>query len=202
MIESFLTLDTEFGPFEIKEKGSRFLSYAFPVGDALEAESVVQALWKKYYDATHICYGYRFGEGVETGFRYNDNGEPSGTAGLPIYQEIVRSDIFNILVVSIRYFGGVKLGTGGLTRTYGASAREALQNVVPVTVELKEELRLSTEFDFLGTVMYIVNTVSGTEIKAQDYTASGVDFTFRIPVAAVERFKLLLKEKSNGRYML
>lgn len=71
-----------------------------------------------------------------------------------------------------------------------------------MTVELKEELRLSTEFDFLGTVMYIVNTVSGTEIKAQDYTASGVDFTFRIPVAAVERFKLLLKEKSNGRYML
>ena len=199
MIETFLTVTKEHGPFEIKEKSSRFISHIFPINNSEEAEAIVKKMWKQHYDATHICYAYRVGRGLETSFRYNDDGEPNGTAGLPIYNEIKKNELFNILVLSIRYYGGTKLGTGGLQRAYSASAREVLEQCSPTTIHIMEKVDASIEFDFLGTMMHIINTTTGSKILEQNYTEKGVDFVVDIPIAKAQSFKDVLREKSSGK---
>ena len=98
MIEQFKTIFKSTQPIEIKEKNSRFISQCFPVSTKDEAEETVKKLWKEHYDCTHICFAYLLGEGEISVFRYSDDGEPSGTAGLPIYNEILRKELFNVLV--------------------------------------------------------------------------------------------------------
>ena len=110
---------------EIKVQGSRFLAAVFPVTDTALVDSCIAAIRKEYHDATHHCFAYRLGT-EETRFRYGDDGEPNGTAGKPILAAIDREGVTNTLVVVTRYFGGVKLGTGGLARAYGKAAQSAL----------------------------------------------------------------------------
>ena len=103
------------GPAEAiyKEKSSKFLAYAYPVESEEEIRTLLDALRKKYYDATHHCYAWRLGPHGET-FRANDDGEPSGTAGRPILGQLLSNELVNCLIVVVRYFGGIKLGTSGL----------------------------------------------------------------------------------------
>ena len=108
-----------------KIKGSRFLGFVCPVQDEEQALQHVEALRKRFYDARHWCWAYRLGRGRDV-FRYQDDGEPSGTAGRPILQEIDGRELTDVLVVVVRYFGGTKLGTGGLARAYGDAARATL----------------------------------------------------------------------------
>ena len=109
------------------EKRSKFLAFAFPVYSVEEIKGIVAEYQKKYYDARHVCYAYMLG--VErTVFRANDNGEPSGTAGKPILGQINSNNLTNILIVVVRYFGGIKLGTGGLIVAYRMAAAEVLAN--------------------------------------------------------------------------
>ncbi len=110
----FLTIRSISGPNEFKEKGSRFISYIYPVSEKERAEEILDESRKKYYDSTHVCFGYRIGAGEEKNLRYSDDGEPSGTAGLPILNELRSRELFNALIVVIRYYGGTKLGTGAL----------------------------------------------------------------------------------------
>ena len=110
---------------EIKIKGSRFLAEAIPVSSVEEADAALLAIKKRDYDATHHCSAYRIGSDGNT-FRYNDDGEPNSSAGLPIYRQIEGRNLTNALVVVIRYYGGTKLGTGGLVRAYGEAASLAL----------------------------------------------------------------------------
>ncbi|MDD3966146.1 MAG: YigZ family protein [Candidatus Neomarinimicrobiota bacterium] len=111
---------------KISVRGSKFLGFAYPVQDAEAVAMHLEALRKRYFDATHHCYAWQLGYGETLRFRYSDDGEPSGTAGKPIYQILQQREVTNILVVSVRYFGGTKLGTGGLIRAYGRSASETL----------------------------------------------------------------------------
>ncbi|MDD5710147.1 MAG: IMPACT family protein [Candidatus Marinimicrobia bacterium] len=111
---------------KISVRGSKFLGFAFPVQNTEDVAVHLEALRKRYFDATHHCFAWQLGYGETLRFRYNDDGEPSGTAGKPIYQAILQRDVTNILVVSVRYFGGSKLGTGGLIRAYGQSASGTL----------------------------------------------------------------------------
>ncbi|MBP5590481.1 YigZ family protein [bacterium] len=199
MIEQYKTLFEPTQPIEIKEKNSRFISQCFPVSTKEEAEEIIKKLWKIHYDCTHICFAYLLGEGETAAFRYSDDGEPSGTAGLPIYNEILRKELFNILVTSVRYYGGIKLGTGGLTRTYGASARAALDSCEIETVIIKKELTLDIPFDFTGIAMSYIGRFEGLEIKSTTYTESGSSLTVRIPIALVEKFIAEMVEKSGGK---
>jgi uncharacterized YigZ family protein len=201
VIETFLTIDRIFGPEEIKEKSSRFISYIYPIKTKEEAETEIAGLRKKFYDSTHVCFAYRLGEGVENYFRYNDDGEPSGTAGLPIYNEIRSKAYFNVLAAVVRYYGGTKLGTGGLTRAYGRTAKLVLDASTPVTIRIMRLVSLSFPYDFTGELMHLVNRFA-IQIQKQDYSSQGISMNLKVPVGSLEEFEHLITERSGGKIKL
>lgn len=138
-----------------KEKGSKFIAYAYPIVAEEEAKEIVQGLKKEFYDARHHCYAYRIGPKGES-FRMNDDGEPSSTAGRPIYGQLLSFDVTNILVVVIRYFGGTKLGVSGLINAYQAATSDALQNstIVEKTVDITYEAQFG--YPMLNEVMKVI----------------------------------------------
>ncbi len=133
---------------EIKVKGSRFIGETFPVATVAEAEARIAEVRKQAHDATHHCTAYRVGAAGEH-YRYNDDGEPSGSAGPPILRQIDARGLTNTLVVVTRYFGGTKLGVGGLVRAYGAAAAEALDASGIEERVLRVPIRL--RFDYADT---------------------------------------------------
>ncbi len=151
----FLTLSKASVEGVYKEKGSKFLAYAYPLTDPGRADDLVQLLKKMHPKARHWCYAWR--TGVENpSFRYNDDGEPNNSAGKPIYGQIQSFGLTNVLIVVVRYFGGTKLGVGGLIVAYRSAARLALENAVIVEKMLTEELHLRFEYANLEKVMRLV----------------------------------------------
>lgn len=130
-----------------KEKMSKFISFAIPVSCADEAKEIVKSYQKKYYDARHVCWAYMIGTD-RSEFYSNDNGEPSGTAGKPILGQINSFNLTNILIVVIRYFGGIKLGTSGLIVAYKTAAASAIEN--GEIIECHEQAQLSFTFPYLS----------------------------------------------------
>ncbi len=128
-----------------REKGSKFIAMACPVGSVEEVRDVLVSVRKKYYDARHVCYAYMLGA-ERTEFRANDDGEPSGTAGRPILGQINSRHLTDVLVIVVRYFGGVLLGTGGLIVAYKEAAAEALD--AAGMVERQVELALTICFGY------------------------------------------------------
>ncbi|MBR2638857.1 MAG: YigZ family protein [Bacteroidaceae bacterium] len=137
------------------EKRSKFLSFAIPVTTVEEVKVYVEAFQKKYYDARHVCYAYRLGERGDQE-RANDNGEPSGTAGKPILGQIHSKELTNVLVIVVRYFGGVKLGTSGLIVAYRIAAAEALDSVEHIEKTINDEIVLHFPYELLNEVLRIV----------------------------------------------
>ena len=137
------------------EKRSKFLAFAIPVQSLDDVKREVEFYQKKYYDARHVCYAYRLGERREL-FRANDNGEPSGTAGKPILGQIDSRELTNVLVVVVRYFGGIKLGTSGLIVAYKAAAAEALDATEHVEKTINGEILLKFSYPLLNDVLRIV----------------------------------------------
>lgn len=137
------------------EKRSKFLAFAMPVETLEEVKELVAQYTKKYYDARHVCYAYMLGAERKE-FRANDNGEPSGTAGRPILGAINSHELTNVLIVVIRYFGGIKLGTGGLVVAYKEAALAAITNGVIVEKLVEEDVRVVFEYPYLNQVMRIV----------------------------------------------
>jgi len=146
-----------------KDKGSRFLAFAYPV----DHEEEIAALKKQYHDARHHCYAWQLGTGVDR-FRVNDDGEPSGSAGKPIHGQILSRELTQILVVVVRYFGGTLLGTGGLINAYRSAAAEALDGAV--IVEKKVESRFLLEFTYTGMnrVMKVIRDLNAA-IETQQF---------------------------------
>lgn len=130
-----------------REKMSRFLAFATPVTSADEAKAVVKEFAKKYFDARHVCWAYMIGADRKE-FQSNDNGEPSGTAGKPILGQINSFGLTNVVIVVVRYFGGIKLGTSGLIVAYREAAKEALQ--AAEIIECHEETRITFTFPYLA----------------------------------------------------
>ena len=150
-----------------KEKGSKFLSFAMPVSTADQAKEIVKEYRKKYYDARHVCYAYMIGA-ERTDFRANDDGEPSGTAGRPILGQINSRELTNVLVIVIRYFGGILLGTGGLVVAYKEATADALDRTE--IIEKTVDIRISISFDYvlMNDVMRVIKDVNA-QITAQTY---------------------------------
>lgn len=197
--ERFDSVNKSAGPVEIKEKNSRFISWIFPAQTAEEAEKRVAELWKKYHNATHICYGWRIGQGIEDSVRTNDDGEPSGTAGQPILNEIRKHDLFNAVLCVVRYFGGVKLGTGGLLRAYRASAEAVLKTVRPVTVVPMAAIRFSVPYGQIGAVMQVFNTTENARMTEPVYSQEKAEYTVEVPVKMKEDFKMNITGATSGQ---
>jgi len=164
MIESFQTIATTTEGL-YKSKGSKFISFALPVKTVEEIKEVISGFRKKFHDARHICYAYVLGsEGTE--FRANDDGEPSGTAGRPILGQIHSKGITDVLVVVVRYFGGVLLGTGGLVSAYKEAASIALKDAVVVVKNVEIQCEIHFQYQMMNEVMKLVKD-SETVIDTQ-----------------------------------
>ena len=137
------------------EKRSKFIAIALPVQTLDEIKEHLEVYQKKYYDARHVCYAYRLGERGDNE-RSNDNGEPSGTAGKPILGQIHSKELTNVLVIVVRYFGGVKLGTSGLIVAYRAAAAEALEAVPHIEKTINGEIILKFSYPLLNEVLRVV----------------------------------------------
>ena len=149
------------------EKRSKFLAFALPVETVDEVKRYVAEYQKRYYDARHACYAYMLGA-ERTDFRANDNGEPSGTAGKPILGQINSYGLTNILIIVIRYFGGIKLGTSGLIVAYRQAAIEALENAQIIEKTVDDDITFTYEFPMMNAVMKIVKDLN-PQIIAQGY---------------------------------
>jgi uncharacterized YigZ family protein len=152
--DTYKTIET---PSEglFKDKGSKFIAYAYPVSEEEEIKSIIQSLKKEHYSARHHCYAYRLGDKGQT-FRVNDDGEPSGTAGRPIYGQILSNNLTNILIVVVRYFGGTLLGVSGLINAYKSAASDVLSNSKIITKIVKEKLNLEFDYIIQNQVMKVI----------------------------------------------
>lgn len=148
------------------EKRSKFIAFIFPVSTVEEVKSHLAVLQKKYYDARHLCYAYMLGTDRNT-YRANDNGEPSGTAGKPILGQINHFNLTNVLVVVVRYFGGIKLGTGGLIVAYRAVSRILLEESDILECTIKESITVSYEYSLMNEVMRVVKEENPKITKQQ-----------------------------------
>ena len=199
--EIFYTIEKSYGPEEIKEKGSRFISYLYPVATVDEAEAQIIRLRKKYYDSTHVCFAYRIGNGKDEYSRFSDDGEPGGTAGVPILNEIKSKQYFNVLAAVVRYYGGTKLGTGGLVRAYGGSAKKVIDPSQPVIVYRKKEAFLHFPYEFTGEIMQIINRFS-LDIIDREYTEKGNRIHLAIPASRVDEITRAISDASSGKIHL
>ncbi|HEU5145117.1 MAG TPA: YigZ family protein [Chryseosolibacter sp.] len=153
-----------------REKGSRFLAFAYPVTSELEVKEYLAALHKKYYDARHHCFAWILGT-TRRSFRAFDDGEPNHSAGDPILGQIRSRDLTNVLVVVVRYFGGVKLGVGGLVSAYKTAAEEALNAAEIVEREITDAITITYDYEATPDVMRLVKDydlhITGQKFEAE-----------------------------------
>ncbi len=168
------------------EKRSKFIAIALPVQSVAAVKEYLETYQKKYYDARHVCYAYMLGP-ERKDFRANDNGEPSGTAGKPILGQINSHGLTDVLVIVVRYFGGIKLGTSGLIVAYRMAAAEALGAATVIEKTVDEEVTFFFEYPFMNDVMRIVKE-EGPEIIGQGYDTD-CRMTLRIRRSRMPRLK-------------
>lgn len=140
----------------LKEKGSKFISFAFPVDNEADQKKVLEHIKTLHPKATHHCYAFRIGLNGEN-YRANDDGEPSGSAGLPIYNQLLAHEVTNILLVVVRYYGGTKLGVAGLVKTYKESAKITLEAAEIITKELETTVQINFSFEKQNQIFTLLN---------------------------------------------
>ncbi|MDO4790812.1 MAG: YigZ family protein [Porphyromonas sp.] len=160
------------------EKRSKFISFAIPVSSPEEALEQVAKLRKEYFDARHVCWAYVVGTRTRQE-RANDDGEPSSTAGKPILGQIHSAELTNVLVAVVRYFGGIKLGTGGLIVAYKEAAKEAIDAAEIVSIDLTRRYKVSFGFDDINTIMRVAKTYSAETVETES-SLSGYCWTFSV----------------------
>lgn len=180
------------------DKRSKFLAFLIPVNTQEEVKECLAAYRKMYYDARHVCYAYMLGP-ERTDFRANDDGEPSGTAGRPILGMINSAGITNVLLVVVRYFGGIKLGTSGLITAYKEAAKEAVANAEIVTRLVEEDVVIGFDYVCMNQVMKIVKDNQLTIIT--QYFNNDCEMTLRIRKSEVERLRLILSKVDTLRIL-
>ncbi len=151
-----------------KDKGSKFIALGYSVSNEKEIKTIIKEVKKKYHDARHHCYAYRLGL-TDGAYRMNDDGEPSGTAGKPIYGQILSYGLSDVLIVVVRYFGGTLLGTSGLINAYKSAAQDLIDNSSLVERTIKKQLQIIFAYDLLNIVMKLVKDEE-LDIVSQDFT--------------------------------
>ncbi|MDO4894815.1 YigZ family protein [Moraxella sp.] len=168
-------------------KKSQFLAFAYPIDDREQAMACVMQLKEQYPDARHHCYGYVIGNPHNTtSAGFDDDGEPNGTAGRPILNVLQHKGIGNVIIVVVRYFGGIKLGAGGLTRAYGTAAQLAVEQMVLVPFVARCQVSVQTTFAHEAQIRYLVSAVDG-QIVTVDY-ANQVQMSVQMDLAKRSAF--------------
>ena len=180
-----------------KEKMSKFISFAVPVSTLDEAKEAIARYQKEYYDARHVCWAYMLGA-ARTEYRVNDNGEPSGTAGKPILGQINSFGLTNVLIVVVRYFGGIKLGTSGLIEAYRAAAAEAIRANEIIECLVEDDVRIFFEYPFMNDVMRIVKEENVAIIS--QYFDLDCDMTLRQRRTMLPRLRERLSKVESLRF--
>ena len=152
----------------LKEKGSKFIGFAFPVNNEEELKNALEKIRLEHPKATHHCYAFRMGLNGEN-YRANDDGEPSGSAGLPIYNQLLAHEITNVLVISVRYYGGTKLGVSGLVKAYKECAKITLEKANIITKELETVIEIQFNFNQQNTIFTLL---SKYDAKVLDFDAN------------------------------
>ena len=178
------------------EKRSRFLSFALPVRTPDEVKTQVDAYRKKYYDARHVCWAYMLGPG-RTAFRANDDGEPSSTAGKPILGQIKSNNLTDILIIVVRYFGGIELGTSGLIVAYRTAAAEAIAAAHIEERTVDETITITFEYPHLNSVMRIVKE-DKPDVLTQSFELT-CEMTLRIRQSRMDTLKSRLLKVDSLR---
>lgn len=173
------------------EKRSKFIAYAFPVNTEQEVKNRLAEIQKKHWDARHHCYAYILGANKDA-YRLNDNGEPSGTAGRPIYGQLLSNDLTDTLIVVVRYFGGIKLGVSGLQNAYKLAAKEAISNATIITKAVQEVYKIVFEYLKMNDVMQILKDSSIQILTRQ----SDLRCTYTISVRLCEADRIIAALKN------
>ena len=156
MAYEYKTIATSVENILLKEKGSKFIGYAFPVNSEAELKKGLEKIHEEHPKATHHCYAYRFGLNGEN-YRANDDGEPSGSAGLPIYNQLIANELTNILLIIVRYYGGTKLGVSGLVKAYKESAKITLEEATIIVKELESKIEIEFPFSQQNIIFTFLN---------------------------------------------
>ena len=189
MIDEFKTISEHVGEGYYTEKRSKFLAFAHHVTSVEEVKDIVGQYRKKYYDARHCCYAYMLGaERAE--FRANDDGEPSSTAGKPILGQINKAELTDVLIVVIRYFGGVKLGTSGLIVAYREAAIDALAHCEVVSQQVEETVEYDFTYPMMNDVMRIVKEMNPRILDQQFDNTCTIKLSIRKSEAETLRNRL------------
>lgn len=193
MIDEYKTITNKIGEGTYSEKRSKFLAFSHHVETLDEVKEIVASYRKKYYDARHVCYAYMLGA-ERTEFRANDDGEPSSTAGKPILGQINSNDLTDILIIVVRYYGGVNLGTGGLIVAYKAAAALAIEDSVQETRQVEELVKYDFPYVMMNDVMRVVKEMQPC-IVSQEYDNT-CSITLSIRKSEAETLRGRLKKLS------
>jgi uncharacterized YigZ family protein len=198
MRKDYLTVSKE-AAAEIEEKKSRFIATARPVSSEQEAQDFINRLKARYWDATHNVYAYYICAGNVVQ-KFSDDGEPSGTAGLPVLEAIKKAGVQDVAVVVTRYFGGTLLGASGLVRAYGKSASLGIEAAGIVRKMLCVETCIAMEYSLLGKLQAVMAS-KGYSVKDTTYTDNVVMEVY-VPVDEFDPFSAMVTEASNGRAVI
>ena len=195
MTDTYTTINGKSEGF-YSEKRSKFFAFAHHVESTDEVKAIVAAYRKQYYDARHVCYAYVLGP-ERTDYRANDDGEPSSTAGKPILGQINSHELTDILIVVVRYYGGVNLGTSGLIIAYRSAASDAIAHATFETRQVEEEVTFHYDYQLTNDVMRVVNELS-PRIVAQSF-ADTCSITLAIRSSLVEQLRQRLRKLKERR---
>lgn len=189
MTDEYKTITEVIGEGFYSEKRSKFLAFAHHVETIDEIKDILASYHKKYYDARHVCYAYMLGAD-KADFRVNDDGEPSSTAGKPILGQINSYDLTNVLVIVVRYYGGVNLGTGGLIVAYRTAAADALDHATIETRLVEEVITYSFPYPMMNAVMRVIKEMQPRIVSQTFDNTCSISMSIRQEMAPVLRDRL------------
>ena len=189
MIDEYKTITNKIGEGTYSEKRSKFLAFSHHVESLEEVKEIVAAYRKKYYDARHVCYAYMLGP-ERTDFRANDDGEPSSTAGKPILGQINSHELTDVLIIVVRYYGGVNLGTGGLIVAYKTATAAALDDSCIETRQVEELVKYDFPYVMMNDVMKVVKDMQPRIVKQEYDNTCSITLSIRKSEADTLRGRL------------
>ncbi len=175
-------------------KGSTFLAFAAPVHSSEEAVQWIKQIRQNHPAATHVCWAYRVGGS----YRFSDDGEPSGTAGMPMFRALEGSGLDHLAVAVVRYYGGTQLGTGGLTRAYGGAVAELLRTAPRLEVKPRIAIKIRVPFDLVSVLYHLLEPIVWQD-RQDDYLESGLQVSGLLLEEDLVTLELELKERTSGR---
>ncbi|MHC5310420.1 IMPACT family protein [Myroides sp. LJL116] len=177
-IDSYKTIEKPTPEVLYKEKNSKFFAYAFPIQEESQVKDIIEQIKKEHYNARHWCYAFQTGAQTVY-YRVNDDGEPSNTAGAPIHGQIQSFELTDVLVVVVRYFGGVKLGVGGLITAYRAAAQMALEEAIIIEKTIDSHFKVRFDYKDMNNVMRVIKEKNLNIVNQNMHMSCEIELSIR-----------------------